>query len=113
MRSHPVFASFNKRWQLPIYFQLRWKDIVGKVEDSLSSTDINHNFTDLGKNCVFGSYYSMLSRRVRAFRVSDASGRERVDCYKFMLERRNLHSRPGVSFLEVDSAGKNYSVSTI
>ncbi|KAH0827904.1 oligomeric golgi complex component, COG2-domain-containing protein [Lanmaoa asiatica] len=48
MRSHPVFASFNKRWQLPIYFQLRWKDIVGKVEDSLSNTVISPNFTNFG-----------------------------------------------------------------
>ncbi|KAF8844393.1 COG complex component [Paxillus ammoniavirescens] len=37
MRSHPVFTMFNRRWQLPIYFQLRWKDIVGKLEDCLCS----------------------------------------------------------------------------
>lgn len=49
MRSHPVFTSFNKRWQLPIYFQLRWKDIVGKLEDSLSTTVISPNFTNVGK----------------------------------------------------------------
>ncbi|KAG8213973.1 oligomeric golgi complex component, COG2-domain-containing protein [Butyriboletus roseoflavus] len=48
MRSHSVFASFNKRWQLPIYFQLRWKEIVGKVEDSLSTTHIDPNFSNLG-----------------------------------------------------------------
>ncbi|KAI9569693.1 oligomeric golgi complex component, COG2-domain-containing protein [Boletus coccyginus] len=48
MRSHPVFASFNKRWQLPIYFQLRWKDIVGKLEDSLSTTVISPHSTNVG-----------------------------------------------------------------
>ncbi|KIK99406.1 hypothetical protein PAXRUDRAFT_822754 [Paxillus rubicundulus Ve08.2h10] len=37
MRSHLVFIMFNRRWQLPIYFQLRWKDIIGKLEDCLSS----------------------------------------------------------------------------
>ena len=55
MRSHPVFISFNKRWQLPIYFQLRWKDIVGKLEDSLSITVINANSTNIGKCVVVGT----------------------------------------------------------
>lgn len=40
MRCHPVFITFNRRWQLPVYFQLRWKEIVGGVEDSLSATII-------------------------------------------------------------------------
>ncbi|KAN0091182.1 COG (conserved oligomeric Golgi) complex component, COG2 domain containing protein [Tylopilus felleus] len=48
MRSHPVFISFNKRWQLPIYFQLRWKDIVGKLEDSLHITVIGPNPVHVG-----------------------------------------------------------------
>ncbi|KAF9227314.1 COG complex component [Gyrodon lividus] len=38
MRSHPVFTMFNRRWQLPIYFQLRWKDIISKLEDCLITT---------------------------------------------------------------------------
>lgn len=41
MRSHPVYISFNRRWQLPIYFQLRWKEIIGRLEDNLSTTVIN------------------------------------------------------------------------
>ena len=36
MRNHPVYASFERRWQLPVYFQLRWKEIIGAMEDSLS-----------------------------------------------------------------------------
>ncbi|KIJ49540.1 hypothetical protein M422DRAFT_246619 [Sphaerobolus stellatus SS14] len=35
MRSHPTYIAFQRRWQLPVYFQLRWKDIVGKLEDEL------------------------------------------------------------------------------
>ena len=35
MRKHIVYASFERRWQLPIYFQLRWKEIVTKLEDTL------------------------------------------------------------------------------
>ncbi|KAF8513135.1 COG complex component [Hysterangium stoloniferum] len=36
MRSHPTYLAFQRRWQLPIYFQLRWKDIVGKLEEALA-----------------------------------------------------------------------------
>ncbi|GJJ06410.1 hypothetical protein Clacol_000601 [Clathrus columnatus] len=36
MRNHPVYLSFRKRWQLPVYFQLRWKDVVGDLESVLS-----------------------------------------------------------------------------
>ncbi|KAJ6625598.1 oligomeric golgi complex component, COG2-domain-containing protein [Mycena sp. CBHHK59/15] len=36
MRAHPVYSAFERRWQLPVYFQMRWKEIVGKVEEALS-----------------------------------------------------------------------------
>ncbi|KAJ6586972.1 COG complex component [Mycena vulgaris] len=51
MRTHPVYSAFERRWQLPVYFQMRWKEIVGKLEDSLSvprvelsSTKEKHSF---------------------------------------------------------------------
>jgi hypothetical protein len=37
MRSHPVFTAFQRRWQLSVYFQLRWKEIITKLEEILSS----------------------------------------------------------------------------
>lgn len=37
MRSHPVFTAFQRRWQLPVYFQLRWKEVITKLEETLSS----------------------------------------------------------------------------
>ena len=37
MRSHPTYVAFERRWQLPVYFQLRWKEIVGKLEDNLNT----------------------------------------------------------------------------
>lgn len=37
MRSHPIFIAFQRRWQLPVYFQLLWKDAVTKLEETLSS----------------------------------------------------------------------------
>ena len=36
MRAHPVYTAFERRWQLPVYFQLRWKEIVTKLEDQLA-----------------------------------------------------------------------------
>lgn len=35
MRTHPIYISFERRWQLPVYFQLRWKETVTKLEESL------------------------------------------------------------------------------
>ena len=40
MRKHIVYASFERRWQLPVYFQLRWKEIVTKLEEPLVVTRI-------------------------------------------------------------------------
>ena len=37
MITHPTFVSFERRWQLPVYFQLRWKEIVTHLEDALST----------------------------------------------------------------------------
>ncbi|EJF57655.1 COG complex component [Dichomitus squalens LYAD-421 SS1] len=43
MRTHIVFTSFERRWQLPVYFQLRWKEIVTKLEESLATTKLERN----------------------------------------------------------------------
>jgi hypothetical protein len=37
MRSSPEYTTFERRWQLPVYFQLRWKEIVGTYESSLNN----------------------------------------------------------------------------
>ncbi|RUP19393.1 hypothetical protein BC936DRAFT_139317, partial [Jimgerdemannia flammicorona] len=34
MRAHPSYVEFMKRWQLPVYFQLRFKEISTRVEDA-------------------------------------------------------------------------------
>ncbi|EAL18864.1 hypothetical protein CNBI1250 [Cryptococcus deneoformans B-3501A] len=36
MRSSPSYTAFERRWQLPVYFQLRWKEIVSSLEQSLA-----------------------------------------------------------------------------
>ncbi|KAJ8076522.1 hypothetical protein PM082_000945 [Marasmius tenuissimus] len=43
MRAHPIYVAFEKRWQLPVYFQMRWKEIVGRVEESLSTGQVGYN----------------------------------------------------------------------
>jgi hypothetical protein len=37
MRQSTEYTTFERRWQLPVYFQLRWKEIVGSYETSLSN----------------------------------------------------------------------------
>ncbi|KAG5735120.1 Conserved oligomeric Golgi complex subunit 2 [Termitomyces sp. T112] len=41
MRAHPIYIAFEQRWQLPVYFQIRWKEIVGSLEESLSVARID------------------------------------------------------------------------
>ncbi|WVQ84689.1 hypothetical protein IAT38_006844 [Cryptococcus sp. DSM 104549] len=36
MRHSPSYETFERRWQLPVYFQLRWKEIVGALETALA-----------------------------------------------------------------------------
>jgi conserved oligomeric Golgi complex subunit 2 len=45
MRAHPVYSAFEQRWQLSVYFQMRWKEIIGKLEDVLAVTRIDPTFT--------------------------------------------------------------------
>jgi len=40
MRGHDLYHEFDRRWQLPVYFQLRWKEIVVSLEETLSETCI-------------------------------------------------------------------------
>ncbi|XP_061480457.1 conserved oligomeric Golgi complex subunit 2 [Rhineura floridana] len=36
LRSHPSYHSFNDKWNLPVYFQIRFKEIAGSLEAALS-----------------------------------------------------------------------------
>lgn len=36
LRDSSAYATFERRWQLPVYFQLRWKEIVSTFESALS-----------------------------------------------------------------------------
>ncbi|XP_069811653.1 conserved oligomeric Golgi complex subunit 2 isoform X1 [Dendropsophus ebraccatus] len=37
LRAHPSYHSFNNRWNLPVYFQIRFKEIAGALESALLS----------------------------------------------------------------------------
>ncbi|KAI9067294.1 COG complex component [Trametes sanguinea] len=43
MRNHIVFTAFEKRWQLPVYFQLRWKETVTRLEEALAITKLERS----------------------------------------------------------------------
>lgn len=36
MRAHSATDELRRQWQLPVYFQLRWKEIVGRLEQKLA-----------------------------------------------------------------------------
>ncbi|XP_001369328.1 conserved oligomeric Golgi complex subunit 2 [Monodelphis domestica] len=35
LRSHPAYHSFNNKWNLPVYFQIRFREIAGSLEAAL------------------------------------------------------------------------------
>ncbi|KAH8119152.1 COG complex component [Phellopilus nigrolimitatus] len=54
LRRHPSFEAFERRWQLPVYFQLRWKDIVGRVEEALESKSLKASSKSNSNNAKAG-----------------------------------------------------------
>ncbi|XP_068183402.1 conserved oligomeric Golgi complex subunit 2 [Antennarius striatus] len=36
LRAHPSYISFQNKWNLPVYFQLRYKEIAGSLENAIS-----------------------------------------------------------------------------
>uniref|UniRef100_A0A3P9I1D6 Conserved oligomeric Golgi complex subunit 2 n=1 Tax=Oryzias latipes TaxID=8090 RepID=A0A3P9I1D6_ORYLA len=36
LRVHPSYTIFHNKWNLPVYFQLRYKEIAGRLENSIS-----------------------------------------------------------------------------
>uniref|UniRef100_A0A673CSZ6 Conserved oligomeric Golgi complex subunit 2 n=1 Tax=Sphaeramia orbicularis TaxID=375764 RepID=A0A673CSZ6_9TELE len=35
LRVHPLYTSFHNKWNLPVYFQLRYKEIAGSLENAI------------------------------------------------------------------------------
>nr|XP_033794454.1 conserved oligomeric Golgi complex subunit 2 isoform X2 [Geotrypetes seraphini] len=38
LRAHPAYQEFNNKWNLPVYFQIRFKEIAGSLEEALPET---------------------------------------------------------------------------
>ncbi|XP_016018918.2 conserved oligomeric Golgi complex subunit 2 isoform X2 [Rousettus aegyptiacus] len=36
LRAHPAYRSFHSRWNLPVYFQIRFREIAGSLEAALT-----------------------------------------------------------------------------
>ncbi|XP_061646072.1 conserved oligomeric Golgi complex subunit 2 isoform X1 [Phyllopteryx taeniolatus] len=36
LRAHPSYVGFHNKWNLPVYFQLRYKEIAGSLENAIS-----------------------------------------------------------------------------
>lgn len=37
LKQHPTYTAFQKRWQLPVYFQMRYREIVSRLEARLAA----------------------------------------------------------------------------
>lgn len=52
LRAHPAYHSFNNKWNLPVYFQIRFREIAGSLEAAL---------TDVLEDAPAGSPYRLLA----------------------------------------------------
>lgn len=52
LRAHPAYHSFSNKWNLPVYFQLRFREVAGSLEAS---------FTDGLEDAPDGSPYCLLA----------------------------------------------------
>ncbi|KAB0404790.1 hypothetical protein E2I00_018220, partial [Balaenoptera physalus] len=52
LRAHPAYHSFNNKWNLPVYFQIRSREIAGPLEAAL---------TDALEDAPAGSSYCLLA----------------------------------------------------
>ncbi|XP_014718138.1 conserved oligomeric Golgi complex subunit 2 isoform X2 [Equus asinus] len=52
LRAHPAYHSFNNKWNLHVYFQIRFREIAGSLEASL---------TDVLEDAPAGSSYCLLA----------------------------------------------------
>jgi hypothetical protein len=102
MRLHPVYSAFERRWQLPVYFQLRWKEIVTKLEEQLAVTKLERSpskgiFRD-DATLLFPSLTAPRSERALCYSTRCC----RMGSYIQLLECANIHTGPELQILETD-----------
>jgi hypothetical protein len=54
-RAHPAFKQFIKKWNLPVYFQLRFQEIAVRFEATLTSPLQSSAVLDLSQGAVDAS----------------------------------------------------------
>ncbi|XP_058158938.1 conserved oligomeric Golgi complex subunit 2 [Dasypus novemcinctus] len=52
LRAHPTYHNFSNKWNLPVYFQIRFREIAGSLESAL---------TDALEDAPAGSSYCLLA----------------------------------------------------
>ncbi|XP_030668572.1 conserved oligomeric Golgi complex subunit 2 isoform X2 [Nomascus leucogenys] len=61
LRAHPAYHSFNNKWNLPVYFQIRFREIAGSLEAAL--TDVLEDATAESPYCLLASHRTWSSLR--------------------------------------------------
>nr|XP_015841886.1 conserved oligomeric Golgi complex subunit 2 isoform X3 [Peromyscus maniculatus bairdii] len=54
LRAHPAYHSFSNKWNLPVYFQIRFREVAGSLEASL--TDGLEDAPDGSPYCLLASH---------------------------------------------------------
>ncbi|XP_011788711.1 PREDICTED: conserved oligomeric Golgi complex subunit 2 isoform X2 [Colobus angolensis palliatus] len=54
LRAHPAYHSFNNKWNLPVYFQIRFREIAGSLEATL--TDVLEDAPAESPYCLLASH---------------------------------------------------------
>ncbi|XP_040823777.1 conserved oligomeric Golgi complex subunit 2 isoform X3 [Ochotona curzoniae] len=61
LRAHPAYHSFNNKWNLPVYFQIRFREIAGSLEAAL--TDVLEDAPAGSPFCLLASHRTWSSLR--------------------------------------------------
>ncbi|XP_053768892.1 conserved oligomeric Golgi complex subunit 2 [Desmodus rotundus] len=59
LRAHPAYHSFNNKWSLPVYFQIRFREIAGALEAAL--TDVLEDAPAGSPYCLAASHQTWSS----------------------------------------------------
>ncbi|EIN11926.1 COG complex component [Punctularia strigosozonata HHB-11173 SS5] len=115
MRSHPVYKTFERRWQLPAYMHIRKRAIVGKLEEALSEpVDVRaksngHSFVTPQANATWVAITSCWSAEVFIPDISASLWKFTLQLlyrYKTWVESSMSPFEPTLKFAAVVSGDK-------
>src|SRR5260370_36858791 len=71
---HRALIGFGGRWQRPVYFQLRWKDVVTRLEDSLSTNKLEpESSLKKGLSAVWFEFGIVILTTMMMMRIAEIS----------------------------------------